>query len=167
MTFTIAVALFAAAFIGGSIMTAQLAASPEQDASAPYVLEVTLDHSASAVWDAITQKSLIDKYYFVPVSADMSRAGAAFYYGPAGQKLITGVVTAVEPTRLLQHSFRFAEEADTANSVVTYTLTPDGKGTRLRIEHGRYALDSQGYADISGGWPVIVERMKTVLARHR
>ena len=147
-------------------MQAQPVVSSLQVASSPYVLEATFDQPVGTVWEAITRKQLIDQYYFLPIGADVTQVGAEVSYGTPAEKLITGVVLALEPQRLLRHSFRFAQESDTADTVVTYTLTGSAAGTRLRIEHAGYAAGSQGYADIAGGWPVILEQLKALLARE-
>lgn len=133
-------------------------------AGGSYVIEATFACPIGVVWAAITRKELIDKYYFLPIGADITAPGAEIYYGPPSQKLITGTVIAVEAPHSLQHSFRFAEEADKAETMVTYTLAAAGTGTHLRIEHCGYAVDSQGYADISGGWPIIVDGLKAVVS---
>ena len=149
---------------GGGVMTLQtavLAADAERDT---YVIDALFEAPVEAVWQALTKKSLIDRYYFVPIGADITRAGDDIFYGSPADKLIVGHVLAVDGPRLLRHTFRFTEEADTTKTVVTYTLEAVGTGTRLRIEHRGYAANSQGYADIAGGWPIIVNGMKSVLA---
>ena len=130
-----------------------------------FVLDVVLNQPIEKVWNAITKKSLVDKYYFSPINADISTVGADIYYGTASRKLIIGTITALEVPRLLMHSFRFAEEADTTETTVTYALTADGMKTRLHLEHRGYAANSQGYADISLGWPIIIDGLKSVLDR--
>jgi len=76
--------------------------------------------------------------------------------------MILGRVLALEEPRRLSHSFRFDGD-DAPDTIVTYALAPRGTGTHLTIEHRGYPVVSQGYADISGGWPIIVERLKGLL----
>ena len=150
---------------GVSAMTAEHGALAKNVESKAYVLDVTFDQPIETVWAAITKKELIDKYYFSPVNADVTQVGAEIFYGPAAHKLILGKVLALDAPSLFKHSFRFAEEADTSETTVIYTLSSEAKGTRLHIEHQGYAANSQGYADIEGGWPVIAGGLKAVLEK--
>ena len=158
-----ACALLIAAFAGIWILVVEKRALAEDADSGTFVLDFTFDHPIEAVWDAITKKTLVDKYYFSPINSDVTQVGADIYYGPASKKLIAGTVIAVEAPHLLKHSFRFAEEADTSKTIVTYALTSDGTQTRLHLEHQGYAAGSQGYSDIAGGWPIIINGLKIVL----
>ena len=146
-------------------MTANSNASAKDGDGNTYVLDVAFEQPVEAVWAAITQKQLIDQYYFSAVNADITQVGAEIFYGAAEHKLITGRVVALEAPRLLKHTFRFAEEADTSETIVTYALAGDGTGPRLHLEHHGYAANLQGYADIAGGWPIIVGGLKGVLEK--
>ena len=127
------------------------------------VYEVGLAHPIAAVWDGITRKSLVDKYYFAPLGADMSEAGKPMYYGAPAKPAITGTVIAYRAPQLLEHSFRFAGDSSSPDTVVTYRLAATGKGTRVRIEHRGYPGDSQGYSDVSLGWPILMDRLDALL----
>lgn len=132
-----------------------------------FTREVSLRHPIEAVWAAVTRKELVDKYYFVPLGADISQAGVEIFFGPPNNKAIVGTVVAYEPPRLLRHTFRFVGDDKSPDTTVTYTLTSEPGGTRLHLEHRGYPVDSQGYADISGGWPVLLDGLKAVLDGQR
>jgi uncharacterized protein YndB with AHSA1/START domain len=72
-------------------------------------------------------------------------------------------VTDVEPERLLR--FRFA--ADVLNTTISWELFPEDGGTRLRLTHEGFNLDSpMGRAALDGmkpGWPKVLARLHTVL----
>lgn len=141
-----------------------VSAAPARDAA--FHLDVQLDHPIDQVWAALTRKQIIDKYYFVPVNADIAHVGAEIAYGPPGTTMIAGVVRDIAAPRLLVHTFRFDSDPIGTDTVVTYRLVEAGKGVRLEIVHAGYAVDSQGYADIAGGWPIIAERLKATLDRR-
>ena len=136
-------------------------------ASPAFRSEVILEHPLDVVWGALTRKALIDRYYLAPIRTDITAAGAEIIYGPPEAKLITGVVSVFEAPRLLVHSFRFDGDTDSPDTTVTYRLTAAGQGTRLELIHAGYEVPSQGYADIEGGWPVILDRLKTLLDARR
>ena len=144
-------------------MIEQLGLAPATRPDGMFCLELALNHPIDAVWAAITKKSLVDRYYFAPLGADVGAAGSAIVYGLPASPLIIGRVIAIEAPCRLAHSFRFIEEADTTATVVEYTLVAHNQGTRLRIEHRGYSPNSQGYADIAGGWPIIADRLQALL----
>lgn len=140
-------------------------AGAEQPAT--YVIETTVAQPIDVVWAAVTKKNIVDRYYFIPLGADIDRAGQDIFFGNSKQKLITGTVTQLTSPTLLRHTFRFTDEADKTETTVTYRLSSEASGTRLRIEQSGYRKDLQGYGDIAGGWPIIVDRMKAVLAGEK
>ena len=135
-----------------------------QNASAgdAYSRTVTIKREAGDVWAALVTKSIVDTYYFAPVSEDLTEVGQQFYYGTKDQQLISGKVMDLQAPIIFKHSFRFASE-EQSKSVVTYSVEPLDSGTRLIVTHEGYEMDTQSYADIAGGWPIILDGMKTKL----
>ena len=148
-------------------MAVQQTTSAGQDTGDTFATGIVLEHPIELVWDAISRKAWIDRYYFLPINADVTTVGGALFYGSPDAKLITGVVLAFEPQQLLKHSFRFTGEVDKTETIVTYSLAAAGQGTHLRVEQQGYAAGSQGYADVAGGWPVILDQLKAVLAARK
>ena len=120
---------------------------------------ITIDKPVDAVWRAIVRKADIDKYYLAPIGSDITHSTQSFYYGTPEHKFMTAEVVTLEAPHRLAHTFRFTGSNDGV-SLVTYRLTPAGNGTRLDLEHSGYAPDSQSFSDISGGWPIILGRLK-------
>ena len=127
-----------------------------------FTAAVKIGRPVEDVWAAIVTKAIVDTYYFVPLSADLNGAGQAFHYGPGDEKMIVGEVLEYQPPDMLKHSFRFGGP-DQPVSVVTYSLKGGGGQTEVVVIHEGYASDSQPYADIAGGWPIILEGMKARL----
>jgi len=73
-------------------------------------------------------------------------------------------VLEVEPERLLRYTFAEGN----LDTVITWRLVPEGRGTRLLLEHAGFDLDSPlGRAALDGmgkGWPHVLDRLDTVLA---
>ncbi|MEO0620974.1 MAG: SRPBCC domain-containing protein [Pseudomonadota bacterium] len=128
-----------------------------------FATEILIAAPPEAVWQAITTKALVDLYYLAPLVADVTGVGQAMTYGSAEAPMIDGLVTAFAPAERLEHGFVFVENGVAGPaSEVAYLLTPHGEGTRLTLEHRGYAPDSQPYADISMGWPIILDGLKSV-----
>ena len=71
-------------------------------------------------------------------------------------------VLAVEPNRTLTYTWN----AMGLESVVTWTLTPSGAGTRLRMEQAGFRADQQqAYRGAQFGWQKFLGNLEQVLAR--
>jgi uncharacterized protein YndB with AHSA1/START domain len=71
------------------------------------------------------------------------------------------VLTVDEP-RVLAYAWGDGTESESGlRTVVTWTLTPDGDGTHVRMEHSGFRpQDEAGYRGMGGGWPRIVARLE-------
>jgi len=153
-SFLIAVAISALAGFSGMMEKAL--------ADSSYTRSVTINRSVDDVWAALVTKSIVDTYYFLPVSGDITAAEQAIYYGTKDQQLISGKVLELQSPSIFKHSFKFAGD-DQANSIVTYSLEAKENATKLTLTHEGYEMDTQSYADIAGGWPIILDGMKSKL----
>lgn len=118
---------------------------------------------AAAVWEALTEKKIIDTYYLVPVSTLELKAGGKIAYGKGTSELITGTITEIEAPAKLVHTFRFTGSED-PETTVTYEVHPFGDGMCvLEITHSGFPEKNETYSKISSGWPMIASSLKTVL----
>ena len=77
-------------------------------------------------------------------------------------------VLAIEPNKVLSYTwnFRHDDAAFNLRSVVTFTLTPTSKGTRLRVEQsGFQPSQKQAYGGAHAGWRQFLEKLEQVLTR--
>lgn len=121
------------------------------------VVERDLPHPPSKVWRALTQPHLIAEWLmrndFTP------EPGRAFRLS-ADWGGVDGLVTAIEPERLLAYAWNTKD----LESVVTWTLEATGQGTRLRMEQTGFRPDQQPYyRGATAGWPRFLDAMETVL----
>ena len=122
---------------------------------------------AEEVWAALTRKDLVDRYYLAPLGPARLTLGGEIFYGDAGNKVITGRVLELERPRRFAHSFRFAHDAEAAETVVRYEIEDLGAMSALHLSHEGFAVGSQGYRDVAGGWPVVLSGLKTLLETGR
>ena len=114
------------------------------------------------VWNAITQKQLIDQYYLAPIHTLELRVGGTISYG-VGKEFIKGEITRLETNKLLTHTFNFAGD-ESKKTVVTYSLSSvGGEVCALTVNHTGFESEDQTYANITGGWPSILSALKTLL----
>ena len=120
-----------------------------------------LAHPPAAVWAALTTPDLMARWW---VPGDVRPVVGHHFtldMGTWGQQPAT--VTAVEPERLLRYTF--AE--GTLDTTITWRLEPEGRGTRLFLEHADFDLDSplgrQALEGMGRGWPGLVRNLERKL----
>jgi uncharacterized protein YndB with AHSA1/START domain len=123
------------------------------------VVEREIPFPPEKIWRALTQPHLIEEWLmkndFKPV------VGHGFNLR-ADWGTLDCRVTAVEPNRTLAYTWDGLGLA----SVVTWTLTPTGTGTRLRMEQVGFRPDQrQAYQGARYGWPKFFANLEKVLAR--
>jgi uncharacterized protein YndB with AHSA1/START domain len=123
------------------------------------VVERDIPHPPEKIWRALTQPHLIQEWLmksdFKPV------VGHDFKFSADWGSVDCRVVT-IEPHKMLSYTWG----AYGLESVVTWTLTPIGTGTHLRMEQAGFRPDQQqAYGGAKAGWPRFFASLEEVLAR--
>ena len=123
------------------------------------VIEREVPYPPEKIWRALTQPHLIAEWLmkndFQPV------VGHRFDFR-ADWGSVDCQVRTVEPHKTLSYTWA----AYGLESVVTWTLTPTGTGTRLRMEQTGFRPDQQqAYMGAKAGWPRFFAALEEVLAR--
>jgi uncharacterized protein YndB with AHSA1/START domain len=123
------------------------------------VVEREVPYPPEKIWRALTQPHLIEEWLmkndFQPV------VGHRFDFR-ADWGSVDCQVRTVEPNKTLSYTWA----AYGLESVVTWTLTPTGTGTRLRMEQTGFRPDQQqAYMGAKAGWPRFFAALEEVLAR--
>ena len=125
--------------------------------------EQLLDHPPARVWAALTEPELQARWW----SAGDIRpvVGHRFTLDMAEWGQQQCEVIEVDPERRL--SYRFAEGV--LDTTVTWTLEPEGDGTRLTLDHSGFDLDTPmgkaAFDGMGGGWPKVLPRIDAALSR--
>ena len=118
------------------------------------------------LWRALTQPHLIEEW----LMKNDFKPDVGHHFnlrGDWGGVLDCEVLT-VEPNRTLAYTWNFkhADAAFNLTSVVTFTLTPTGTGTHLRMEQAGFRADQkQALGGAKVGWQQFFTRLDEVLAR--
>lgn len=117
---------------------------------------------AKEVWDALITKATVDRYYMVPLLVLDPKKGGRIAYGRE-TAMIEGIIAELEAPHKLSHSFRFAGSTS-PETLATYEVEPLGDAMcALHLTHSGFKQEDQTFADITGGWPVILSSLKTLL----
>lgn len=122
------------------------------------IVERTIAHPPEKIWRALTQPHLIEAWLmkndFVPAVGN--RFTLTGDWGAVDCQVQT-----VEEHRKLAYTWA----AMGLDSTVTWTLTPQGTGTHLRMEQaGFQAHQDQAYNGAKYGWQKFFGELETVLA---
>jgi uncharacterized protein YndB with AHSA1/START domain len=123
------------------------------------VVEREIAFPPEKIWRALTQPHLLEEWLmkndFQPVVDHQFK-----FRGDWGA--VDCQVLAVEPNKSLSYSWG----AMGLGSVVTWTLTPTGTGTHLRMEQAGFRPDqNQAYQGAKYGWPRFFGNLEQLLAR--
>lgn len=121
--------------------------------------------SRPALWQALTDPDLTERYWGRTRLESDWKVGAKLFYRRAGEVTDEHVILAIEPPRLLTHSFHpvFGEFKDEPPSRVTFLLDQSGEVVRLTVVHDEFPPHSKVYPACREGWPMILSSLKTLL----
>jgi uncharacterized protein YndB with AHSA1/START domain len=126
---------------------------------------IQLDHvyrqSPSAVWRALTTPELHARWWAPGDVRAIVGHRFELDMGPWGKQACE--VIAVEPERLFSYRFAIGK----LDTTISWTLTPEGSGTRLTLIHEGFDLNTplgrQAFEGMKPGWPKVLERLEVLL----
>lgn len=124
------------------------------------VVEREIPFPTEKIWRALTQPHLIEAWLmkndFKP------EVGHRFNLTGEWGGVLGCEVLAVEPNKTLSHE----DAAYALQSVVTFTLTPTGSGTLLRMEQAGFRPgQKQAFGGAQAGWTGFFTALEELLAR--
>jgi uncharacterized protein YndB with AHSA1/START domain len=130
--------------------------------------EYDLPYPPAKVWRALTDPELLGQWL---MSTDMDAAvGNSFTFRMEPSQWWDGIVHCevleLEQEKRLSYTWRSGPESSPLDTVVTWTLTPTGQGTRLSLEHTGFVPKNKfAFQGAEQGWQRNVgERLRQVLA---
>ena len=128
--------------------------------------EFDLQHAPEKVWRALTDPALLAEW-LLPVIDLKLEPGAAFSFKTEPKPGWDGTVNCrlleIEAHRKLRYTWVVGDFIDT---VVTFTLTPTGSGTRLSlVQSGFKPNQKQNFGGARYGWKMMGGKLVDLLAR--
>jgi uncharacterized protein YndB with AHSA1/START domain len=130
-------------------------------------IELELPHSPQKVWRALTDPALLARW-LLPAAGLRLEPGAAFTFKAPSFADWDGTVDCrlveIDAHRKLSYTWAVGDmEIDT---VVTFTLTPTGSGTRLGlVQSGFKPSQKQAFGGARYGWNTMGQALVELLAR--
>jgi uncharacterized protein YndB with AHSA1/START domain len=123
------------------------------------VVEREMPHAPEKIWRALTQPHLIEEWL---MKNDFKPVIDHRFSLRADWGAVECQVRVVEPNKTLSYTWA----AYGLESVVTWTLTPTGVGTHLRMEQSGFRQDQQqAYHGAQHGWQKFLAELEKVLLR--
>lgn len=128
------------------------------------VVEREFPFPPEKLWRALTQPHLIEAWLMK--NDFQAQVGHRFQLRGEWGGVLDCEVLAIEPNRSLSYSWDFANDdpAYALKSVVTFTLTPTGAGTHLRMEQAGFRPgQKQALGGALHGWQGFLANLEQVL----
>jgi uncharacterized protein YndB with AHSA1/START domain len=123
------------------------------------VVEREVAFPPETIWRALTQSQLIAEWL---MNNDFKAVKDHQFRFTADWGAVDCQVKAVEPNRTLSYTW----DAMGLESIVTWTLTPTGTGTHLRMEQAGFRPDQQqAYNGAKVGWQHFIASLEQVVAK--
>ncbi|MBR1089588.1 SRPBCC family protein [Bradyrhizobium manausense] len=132
-----------------------------------YVYVTYIETSAEKLWHALTDGDFTERYWFGHRIASAWKPGSPYRFTNVseGRCTVDGHVITADPPRRLSYSWlnHKPEAAGEGTSRVTFDLEPHGKVVKLTVTHDELGEDGNTLRDISGGWPMVLSNLKSLL----
>jgi uncharacterized protein YndB with AHSA1/START domain len=133
------------------------------------VVEREFPFAPEKLWRALTQPHLIEEW----LMKNDFKPTVGHHFNLRGEwgGVLDCEVLAIEPNKMLSYTWNFAQDEAPSNpmrvvSVVTFTLTPTGTGTHLRMEQSGFRADQpKAFGGAKFGWQKFLENLGQLLAR--
>jgi len=123
------------------------------------VFEREMPYPPERIWRALTQPQLIEEWL---MKNDFQPAARHRFTLSGDWGSVDCQVVALEPNKTLSYTWN----ALGLESVVTWTLTPTSKGTRLRMEQSGFRADQQqAYQGARYGWQKFLDGLERVAGK--
>ena len=132
-----------------------------------FVYTTYIETSAEKLWQALTDGDFTERYWFGHrVSSDWE-PGSPYRFVHQGADSIEGKVLTSDPPKRLAYSWDAKtctpDARGECTSRVTFDLEPRGKVIKLTVTHDNLDEGGRTLHDISGGWPMVLASLKSLL----
>lgn len=122
-----------------------------------------IPHPPERVWRALTEPHLIEEWL---MKNDFKPLVGHRFDLRADWGKVDCEILIVDPGRTLSYTWFAGDDATGLRSTVTWTLTPLGTGTQLRMEQTGFRKgQAQYYGGAMAGWPRMIDALEQIVAR--
>jgi uncharacterized protein YndB with AHSA1/START domain len=130
-----------------------------------FVYTTFIETTPEKLWQALTDGNFTERYWFGHRVASDWEIGSPYKFTRQGTGTIEGKVLISDPPRRLSYTWDALplEANRERTSRVTFELEPRGKVVKLIVTHDNLDEGGKTLRDISGGWPMVLASLKSLL----
>ena len=140
------------------------------------VVDEVFPHAPETIWKTLTTGELIGRWMMAPTGFEPVKGRRfTFQTTPAGgwDGVIHCQVLEAIPNERLVYAWKGGHEGNVGygsllDTVVTWTFSRVGNGTRLRLVHSGFVTpkNDTAFKNMSDGWPKVFKNLNTVAAEQ-
>ncbi len=131
-----------------------------------FVYTTYIKTTPEKLWHALTDTKFTLSYWFGCSLHSDWKVGSPMQMHRSGKVVNECVILESDPPHRLVYSWLSVFDPEMIKeqpSRVTFTLEPDGTSVKLTVMHQGFAEDSKTLPSISGGWPLVLSSLKSIL----
>lgn len=130
-----------------------------------FVHTTYIETSAEKLWQALTDGDFTERYWFGHRVASDWEPGSPYQFVHGGTETIEGNVLMADSFRRLVYTWNGCggDAQREPTSRVTFHLEPCGNIIKLTVTHDHLDEAGKTFRDISGGWPMVLSSLKSLL----
>ena len=134
-----------------------------------FVYTTYIETSAEKLWHALTDGDFTEHYWFGHRATSDWKVGSPFRLARQGVPRVEGKVLESDPVRRLAYTWDPCsdETKRERTSRVTFDLESRGRVVKLTVTHDNLDEGGKTLRDISGGWPMVIASLKSMLETGR
>ena len=134
-----------------------------------FIYTTYIETTPEKLWLALTDGDFTERYWFGHRVASAWEIGSPYKFSKQNETTIAGKVLAFEPPKRLSYTWdnQKTDLKHERSSRVTFDLEPRGKVVKLTVTHDNLDEGGKTLRDISGGWPMVIASLKSILETGR
>jgi uncharacterized protein YndB with AHSA1/START domain len=130
-----------------------------------FVYTTYIETTPDKLWQTLTDGDFTERYWFGHRVASNWEIGSPYKFTRQGADRVEGKVLAFDPPKRLSYTWDpcSPEAKRERTSRVTFDLEPRGKVVKLTVTHDNLEEGGKTFRDISGGWPMVLASLKSLL----
>jgi uncharacterized protein YndB with AHSA1/START domain len=134
-----------------------------------FVYTTYIETTPEKLWHALTDGDFTERYWFGQRVASDWKVGSLYRFAKQGKPSVEGKVLESDPPRRLAYTWDpcSADAKRERTSRVTFDLQPRGNIVKLTVTHDNLDEGGKTFRDISGGWPMVIASLKSILETGR